>query len=150
MSTKASSLVDQAKQWAANYGEFPNGIEGAVLSAPLRVRGAWERNDAADFANAFTENGSMLAGNQQLNGREAIREYLTAAFSGDYQGSRITDEPVDITLLTEDVGLVITHGGLLRAGETSLPSERENRTTWVVVKKDGEWRLLSFQSSPLN
>lgn len=149
MNTKASELVGQAKDWAAHYGDFPNGIEGAVLSVPLRIRGAWQRNDADAFGDVFTENGSMLLGDEQLGSREAIRSYMADAFSGSYRGSRIEDDPVDIFLFSDDVALVTSRGGVVKEGETSLPPERENRTTWVVVRQQSEWKLLSYQTSPV-
>lgn len=150
MTTKASLLVDQAKKWASHYGAFTGGAEGAVLSAPLRVRGAWENNDANVFADVFTENGSMLIGNEQLTSREAIRSYMAEAFAGKYKGSSIEDDPVDIFFLAPDVALVISLGGVLMSGETSLPPGRVYRTTWVVVKQQfqNEWKLLSYQTSP--
>jgi uncharacterized protein (TIGR02246 family) len=150
MATKASALVDGAKKWAKNYGAFPNGTEGAVLSVPLRVRGAWDRNDADAIADVFTENGSMLFGDEQLTSREAIRSYLTDIFAGSYRGSKVEDDPVDIQAITENVALVISEGGVVRSGESSLPAGRSNRTTWVVVRERGEWRLFSYQSSPIS
>ena len=74
MSGKASSLVAGAKQWASLYGDYANGKEGAVLTVPLRLRAAWESNDADALADVFIENGSMLIGDEQLKGREEIRK----------------------------------------------------------------------------
>jgi uncharacterized protein (TIGR02246 family) len=149
MDSKASSLVDKAKKWATHYGDFTSGDAGAALTAPLRIRGAWESNDADVFADAFTENGSMLVGDEQLRGREQIRTYMADAFAGGFQGSRIEDEPDEIVFLDENTALVISKGGVLMKGETSLPAERENRNTWIVVRKQGDWKLFSYQSSPI-
>jgi len=149
MDSKAPALVDAAKKWAKHYGPFPNGVEGAVLTATLRIRGAWERNDADIFADAFTVDGSLLDGDEQLSGREAIRSHMADAFTGKYQGSQIVDEPAEIFFLSPDAAVVVSTGGVLLAGETSLPPARENRTTWVVVKQQGEWKLFSYQSSPI-
>jgi uncharacterized protein (TIGR02246 family) len=149
METRASSLVQQAKKWATHYGAFANGPEGAVLTAPLRVRGAWENNDPDTLADAFTENGSMLLGDEQLTSRAAIRSYMAEALSGKYRGSQIEDDPVDIFFLTDDFALVVCVGGVRTAGEASLPPERLSRTTWAVARQQGEWKVFSYQSSPL-
>jgi uncharacterized protein (TIGR02246 family) len=149
MSTQASKLVAQAKQWATYYGDFTTGDEAAAYTSPLRARAAWDAGDADALAAEFVENGSWLAGDEQLNGRDRIREYWAEGLAGPYQGSRLTERPIDIKLVTEDVALVVTDGGFLYAGETELPEEREVRATWVVVKKDGDWRLASYQSSPI-
>jgi uncharacterized protein (TIGR02246 family) len=149
MGSKASSLVDKAKKWATHYGEFTSGDAGAALTAPLRVRGAWESNDANVLADAFTENGSMLVGDEQLKGREEIRAYWTDAFANYYKGSRIEDDPDEIVFFDENTALVISKGGVLKEGETAVPADRENRNTWVVVREQGDWKLFSYQSSPI-
>ncbi|MEU4775981.1 SgcJ/EcaC family oxidoreductase [Micromonospora sp. NPDC023644] len=147
--SKAAELVKGAKQWASHYGQYANGTEGAVLTVPLRFRGAWESNDADAVADVFTENGSMLAGDNQLKGREEIRAYLREAFAGPYQGARLVDEPLEIKMLTDDVALAVTQGGIVRDGAGELAPEDEVRTTWVVARRDGDWHLMSHQSSPL-
>lgn len=149
MPGKASSLVAQAKVWASHYGKFTLGEEGAVLSVPLRIRGAWENQDADAFADVFVENGSMLVGDQQLKSREEIREYMRAALAGPYKGARLTEEPLEIKLLTPTVAIAVTQGGLIPGGETELSPEAEVRALWVIVKQDGDWQLASHQTSPI-
>jgi uncharacterized protein (TIGR02246 family) len=145
----AANLVAQAKQWAGHYGKYSNGVEGAVLTVPLRIRAAWEGNDADAFAKVFTANGSMLAGDTQLTDPGQIRDYMTEAFAGPYRGSRLVDEPVDIRLLTDGVALAITEGGVVYAGESGVAPDRRTRSTWVAARDDGEWRLVSYQTCPI-
>ncbi|MGQ0842060.1 SgcJ/EcaC family oxidoreductase [Actinokineospora sp.] len=148
--SKASSLVAGAKKWASHYGAFAGGKEGAVLSVPLRIRGAWEQNDADVFADVFTNNGSLLIGDDQLTSRDEIRAHMATGFASHYKGASLVDEPLEIRFLTDDVALAITEGGVLYAGETELPAERVVRTMWVIARQDGEWKLVSHQTSPLN
>ena len=149
MTTEAASLVAGAKQWAGHYGDYPNGQEGAVLTAPLRVMAAWSANDANAFADMFIDNGSMLVGDNQLVSRDEIRSYLAEAFAGAYRGSRLTEEPTEIRLLTPTVAVAITRGGVIPEGQDSLVDTAELRTMWVVVKRDGDWRIASYQASPI-
>jgi uncharacterized protein (TIGR02246 family) len=149
MTSEAASLVAGAKAWAKLYGDFPNGEEGAVLTAPLRVRAAWAANDANAFADMFIENGSMLVGDTQLMSREEIRAYMAAAFGGAYQGSRLNEEPRQIRLLTDTVAVAITQGGVIRKGQSSVAPADEARAMWVLVKRDGDWRVASHQTSPI-
>lgn len=149
MSTKASSLVAQAKQWASYYGDYSNGEEGAVLTAPLRIRAAWAANDADAFAEMFVENGSMLVGDKQLMSREEIREYMAEAFSDPYKGAQLREDPVEIRLLSPDVAVAITEGGILGADATELAEEDVVRAFWVIAKRDGDWRVVSHQTSPI-
>ncbi|GAA2601541.1 SgcJ/EcaC family oxidoreductase [Actinomadura fulvescens] len=149
MTKEAASLVANAKQWATYYGDFPNGEEGAVLTAPLRVRAAWDANDADAFAEMFIENGSMLVGDTQLTSRDDIRSYMAESFGGPYQGSRLSATPQEIRLLTDSVAIATFQGGVLRAGEDSLAPGAAVRTMWVVVKRAGDWRVASYQTSPI-
>jgi uncharacterized protein (TIGR02246 family) len=149
MSKDAATLVTEAKQWASQYGDYSNGEKGAAFTAPLRVRAAWEANDADAFAEMFTENGSMLVGDLQLMNREEIRSYMADAFSGGYRGSRLTEEPQEIRMLTGTVALAVTEGGVLRAGQETLESTELVRGVWVIVKQGGDWRVASRQDCPI-
>jgi uncharacterized protein (TIGR02246 family) len=149
MTKKAAALVAGAKQWASYYGDYANGVEGAVFTAPLRVRAAWEANDADAFAELFIENGSMLAGDTQLVSREQIREYMAEAFGGAYKGSRLTVEPREIRMLTDSVAVAVSEGGVIHDGATSLEAADNVRTMWVAARLDGDWRIVSYQTSPI-
>ncbi|MEU9826060.1 SgcJ/EcaC family oxidoreductase [Micromonospora chersina] len=149
MTTDAASLVAGAKQWASYYGDYPNGEEGAVLTAPLRIRAAWGDNDADAFAGLFIENGSLLIGDTQLNGREEIRAYMAKAFAGGWKGTRLTEQPRDIRLIADEVAVAITEGGIVRPGEDGLDPLNEERAMWVLVKRDGDWRVAARQTSPI-
>ena len=149
MTTKAAALVQGAKQWASYYGDYANGAEGAVLTAVLRVRAAWDANDADALADMFAENGSMLVGDVQYTDREAIRSYAQEAFQGAAKGSRLTEEPLEIRLLTDCVAVAVTQGGVVRDGSDTLAPADEVRALWVAVKRDGDWRIASHQTSPV-
>ncbi|MEV0899229.1 SgcJ/EcaC family oxidoreductase [Actinoplanes sp. NPDC049802] len=149
MTEKAASLVESAKQWATYYGEYPNGERGAALTAALRVRAAWESNDADAFADMFVDNGSMLVGDLQLTDREQIRSYMAEAFSGSLRGTRLTEEHLEIRLLTDSVAVAVTDGGIIPAGGDSVAADDKVRGTWVIVKTGGDWRIVSRQTSPI-
>jgi uncharacterized protein (TIGR02246 family) len=126
-----------------------NGEKAAVLTAPRRAKAAWDENDADAFADAFVENGSILFDDDQLTDRDAIRAYLRDAFAGKFRGTRILQDAVEIKILTPDVAVVITEGGVVYEDETEVPAERAVRSTWVSVRREGQWRLFSQQSSPI-
>jgi uncharacterized protein (TIGR02246 family) len=149
MTEKAASLVAQAKQWAGYYGEFANGEEGAVYTAPLRLRAAWDDGDAAAIAGLFTDNGSMLVGDEQLHGPEQIRGYLSESFTKQHKGTKFIDEPVQIKFLAPGVAFVVTRGGLVPEGQEGLGADDEVRATWVARKEAGNWKLVSYQTSPI-
>lgn len=146
---KAASLVDQAKRWATYYGPFTQGEKAAALTAPLRARAAWDAGNADAFADVFVDNGSILFDDDQLTDREVIRDYLTEAFAGKYEGTRCVHDPIEVRILTPDTAVVITEGGLLYDDETTVPADRAVRATWVTVRRDSEWQLFSQQTSPI-
>jgi uncharacterized protein (TIGR02246 family) len=146
---KAALLVDQAKEWAGHYGAFPNGEEGAVLSVPLRFRGSWDRGDADDVAAVFTDDGSLLLGDEQLRGREEIHARLTAALAAEYRGTRVVHEPVAVRFIADGVAVAVTEGGVVLPGESAPAPANEVRAVWVTVKQGGEWKLFSYQTSPV-
>ncbi|MEV0155444.1 SgcJ/EcaC family oxidoreductase [Micromonospora sp. NPDC050686] len=149
MTEKAASLVESAKQWATYYGGYPNGEKGAAYTAALRVRAAWDANDADAFADMFVENGSMLVGDRQLSNREEIRSYMAEAFSGPYQGSTLTEEPIEIRLLNDTVALAVTDGGIIPRGANAVDPANLVRGTWIIRKTDRDWRIVSRQTSPI-
>jgi uncharacterized protein (TIGR02246 family) len=149
MTETAVSLVASAKQWASNYGDYANGREGAVLTAPLRIRAAWEANDADAFADMFIDNGSMLVDDQQLTSREEIRAYLAEAFTGGYRGTRLHEEPREIWLLTDTVAVAVMEGGVVKSGADRVAEGDQVRAMWVVVAQGGDWRIAARQDSPI-
>ncbi len=126
-----------------------NGVKAAALAGPLRAQAAWNDNDADAFADVFVENGSILVGDDQLTDRDAIRAYLRDAFAGKLRGTRVVQDPIEVKVLAPDVAVVITEGGVVYEGETEVPADRAVRATWVSVRREGEWRLFSQQSSPI-
>jgi uncharacterized protein (TIGR02246 family) len=126
-----------------------NGEKAAALTAPLRARVAWDDNDADAFADVFVENGSILFDDDQLTDRDAIRTYLRYAFAGKLRGTRVVQDPIEVKILAPDVAVVITEGGVVYEDETEVPANRAVRATWVSVRREGEWRLFSQQTSPI-
>src|SRR3954451_17265233 len=124
MSEKASSLVAGAKQWATYYGKFTQGEESAALTAQLRARAAWDANDADAFAASFAENGSILVDDQQVNGQDEIKTFFAEAFGGQLAGTKLLTEPIDIKVIEPGVAVVITDGGVLYDGQTTVPADR--------------------------
>lgn len=144
--TKADGASDRLD---AYYGPFTGDREKEVLGVPLRLVGAWARNDVAQIADVFTEDGILiLPGDVFKRGRREIRAFLTAAFVGPFKGSGVTGRPVDLRFLTDDVAVIRTHGGLLAPGETEISPELAVLSKWVCVKRDGQWRLAAYQNSP--
>jgi uncharacterized protein (TIGR02246 family) len=131
------------------YASFSSDAERAVLAVPQLIQGAWKSNDPDAFASVFTEDGSLLMGDRQLTSRAEIREFMAEGFERGFAGAWVRGWPLELKFLTDDVAVVVTQGGIIFAGESDYAPEREIRATWVIVHRDGAWRLLSHQSSPI-
>jgi uncharacterized protein (TIGR02246 family) len=147
-SATTSPIADKA-QLDAYYGRFTSAKEAEALGVPLRLVGAWAVNDATGVADVFTEDGILiLPGDVLKKGRAEIQEFLATAYAGPFKGTRVTGTPVDVRFATDDVALLRTHGGLLSPGDTEIPPALAVRSTWIAVKRDGEWWLAGYQNSP--
>ena len=143
------SVVDKSDQLAAYYGSFTSEKEKEALSVPLRLVAAWAKNDAAGIADVFTEDGILiLPGDVYKKGRGEVRSFMAAAFAGPFKGTGVTGTPVDVRFIGDNVALLRTHGGILAPGQTEIAPELAVRSTWVTVKKDGQWQLAAYQNSP--
>ncbi|MEE4544625.1 SgcJ/EcaC family oxidoreductase [Streptomyces sp. V4-01] len=122
--------------------------QAAVAALTQQVIAAWARNDADGFADLFVEDGTMILPGLIKLGREEIRGYLTDAFAGPYQGTRVTGRPLGIRFLSPESGILLTQGGVLAPGETEISDAQTIHASWVVVKLGGDWRLAAYQNSP--
>jgi uncharacterized protein (TIGR02246 family) len=123
--------------------------EAALRRVPERTTEAWASHDASAFADAFTADAKVVIAGTYLRGRDEIRSYMSAAFSGPIKGTTVVCDPVSIEYINVDAGLVITEGGVVLPGETAVSAAHAIRGTWVLAVKDGEWRIRAYHSSPI-
>jgi|GEM_PF-564135 uncharacterized protein (TIGR02246 family) len=148
-STSSPATSEEQARLDAYYGDFTGEKEKEALSVPLQLVAAWAKNDAEGVAKVFTDDGVLiLPGDVFKKGRDEIRAFMAAAYAGPFKGTGVTGRPVDVRFAADDVALLRTDGGILAPGETEIDPELAVRSTWVVVKKDGEWRLAAYQNSP--
>jgi len=122
--------------------------QAAVWAVSQRVVAAWADNDADAFAAVFAEDGTMILPGLYRTGRDQIRAYMATAFAGPYRGTRVTGQPINIRFLGQEAVLIITAGGVLAPGETTLSPARAIRASWLIAKQDGQWCLAAYQNSP--
>ena len=110
----------------------------------------WAENDADAFVRAYRDDATVVMPGVRHLGKSAIRDSMAAGFQGPLKGSSATDEPLDYRLVGEDTAIVISRAGILMAGESAVPAEREVNATWVLTKDDGEWWIAAYANAPAN
>ncbi|MFD3664388.1 SgcJ/EcaC family oxidoreductase [Streptomyces sp. NPDC058659] len=126
------------------------GDTDALRAIPQHIVEAWADHDADRFAEVFTDNATLiLPGDVFLTSREEIRTFMRNAFSGPFKGTRVTGEPRSIRPLAGSVAVLVTQGGVLAPGDTVPTDARAIRATWVLVKEGADWRIASYQNTPI-
>jgi uncharacterized protein (TIGR02246 family) len=120
----------------------------AILDVLAGVYNAWEANDADAFVADYTEDASVVQPGIYKKDREEIRATMAAGFAGPLSGSRAIDHPTDVRFLTDDTAVVISEGGIVFPGQDAVASKGLVRATWVLVRRDGGWRIASYHNSP--
>lgn len=109
---------------------------------------AWADNDADAFVAPYRHDATVVMPGAYHRNREEIRNSMAAGFAGPLNGSRAVDEPLSIRFIGEHAAIVMSKAGILLAGETQLPTEREVIATWVLVRDDGRWHVVSYANAP--
>src|SRR5580692_9357557 len=120
----------------------------AVLEPLAALYRAWEANDAETFVADYTDDASVIQPGVYKKDREEIRTTMAAGFAGPLNGSRATDQPAAIRSITDDTAIVISQGGIIFPGQDAVASEGLIRATWVLVRREGGWRIASYHNSP--
>ena len=120
----------------------------AVLAVLARLYKAWEANDAEAFVADYTDDASVVQPGVYKKDREEISTTMAAGFAGPLSGSRATDHPVDVRFLTDDTAVIISEGGIIFPGQDAVASGGLVRATWVLVRRDGGWRIAGYHNSP--
>jgi uncharacterized protein (TIGR02246 family) len=120
----------------------------AVLEPLAALYGAWEANDAEAFVADYTDDASVIQPGVYKKDREEIRTTMAAAFAGPLSGSRVAAHPVDVRFLTDDTAIVVSEDGIIFPGQDAVARGGLVRATWVLVRRDGGWRIASYHNSP--
>ncbi|MBD3011173.1 SgcJ/EcaC family oxidoreductase [Streptomyces sp. 5-10] len=120
----------------------------AVVAVLERLGAAWSELDARALADVFTADATMIAFGYLRKGREEIATRMGEAFQGPYKGSRVVGDVLEVRLLGDSAAVAVVRGAVLTAGETEVTAENAIRSTWALVKQDGEWRVAAYHNSP--
>ncbi len=122
----------------------------AVLAVMQAGYEAWEANDADAMVAVYLDDATVVQPGVLKKDRQEIRATMAAGFEGPLKGSRVIDTPQNVRFVNDETAIVVSEGGIVFPGETTCPSDRRVRATWVVAKRDGHWFVAAYHNSPLN
>lgn len=121
--------------------------EAAVRALFERMMEGWNAGSGEAFAAPFTEDADFVAfDGTQLRGRREVAALHQDLFDKWLKGTRLVGH-CDVRFLSPDVALLIGYGGTVMRGKSNPAPERDSIQTLVAVRRDGEWRLASFQNT---
>jgi uncharacterized protein (TIGR02246 family) len=135
---------------ARNHMSSPTTTQdAAVLDVLDRMYTAWADGDADTIARLYLPDATVVMPGVLDTNSEQVRDFFSAGFAGRLKGSRGLDEPQSVRFVSPDAAIVISEGGILMAGETSVPAARQVRATWVLARRDGDWRIAAYHNCAL-
>lgn len=123
--------------------------ETAVRDVLDRMYQAWAAEDPDGIAELYLDDVSVVMPGVNRASSDEIRAYFAAGFAGPLKGSRACNEVRSVRFPAPDAAIVISEGGVLPEGETTVPAARRVRATWVLARRGGQWRIAAYQNSPL-
>jgi uncharacterized protein (TIGR02246 family) len=136
--------------------------EAAVRAVIQQLPATWAevtsgRAGVDAIAEIFTEDASFVVGDgTYLRGRPEIAAYYRRMIDGaDAFGTSIKDTTVvvevdSVRFLSDTVAAVVSHGGILFAGETEVPAERRGIQTSVISEVNGRWLAAAYQNTRIH
>ena len=108
----------------------------------------WNEKDAAGFGDLFTDDGSIVGFDGScVESSASITEHLQSIFSDHHPASYIAKvrEVRDL-----GPGSMLLHSvvGMVPPGGSDINPSLNAVQTLVAVRRDGAWRIASFQNTP--
>ncbi len=110
---------------------------------------AWNRHDGVAYASAFTDDADYVAfDGTHVRGRRAIARLHRYLFENALRASRrIFDGNPRLRFLSPDTAVAIIEGAVMMPWQRRSVRRRRSIQTYILVKRDGEWRITAFHTS---
>jgi uncharacterized protein (TIGR02246 family) len=131
------------------FGAARSQDEAAIRQLQVEQEAAWNRHDAAAYANLFTEDGDCVnVLGWWWKGRAQIESRLTAAFAFVFRESALTVTDVQIKFLSP--AIAIAHVRWTMKGYKFPPGmlePKEGIEVQTLSKRGKRWLIESFQNT---
>jgi uncharacterized protein (TIGR02246 family) len=138
----------------ANVQQLRSGTT-AIMDIADAAMAAWSAKDASAYAAIYSADMVMINPlGAVLSGRAAFEATHVFLFNNPFAGSTLTINVTGISFLTGTIALVyqdvtLTGYAFLPPGLPALDGVVYTRVTWVVVKNQGVWEIISQQMTPI-
>jgi uncharacterized protein (TIGR02246 family) len=123
--------------------------EAAIRQVQERQADAWNRHDAAAYANLFSEDGDVVnVVGWWWRGRSEIKSKLDTAFAFVFRDSKLSITEVQVRFLSPVVA--IAHVSWTMVGAKTppgIPEPRAGIQLQVLTKAADGWMIASFQNT---
>jgi uncharacterized protein (TIGR02246 family) len=123
--------------------------EAAIQAVLADSYQAWEAGDAAGMVADYTPDATAIMTGSLRDSREVIRGNMALAFAGPLKGSSTCNKQLSLRFVGSDAAILVSESGILFAGDTEVPDERKVNATWVLKKRDGQWKIAAYHNSPV-
>jgi uncharacterized protein (TIGR02246 family) len=115
-----------------------DGEEKAIRSLIAGMAEAWKKHDVKSYMSRFTDDGDVVS---RFGQRHKGRDKATEQFN-ELHKSAFRDRLAERVSTVESVRFITSDVALVH--ERCKESEGESMWTYVVSKKEGEWKVESF------
>jgi uncharacterized protein (TIGR02246 family) len=122
--------------------------KGAVEALHGQILAAWNRGDAAGYAERFTDNAIVVGfDGSEMHGRGQIAEELGAIFA-DHQVASYVRIVRSVRVIDDGVALLHAIVGMLPPRGDDVVAERNAVQLLLAIRDDSGWRAAAFQNTP--
>lgn len=110
---------------------------------------AWNRHDSIAYAASFTEDADYIAfDGTHVRGRRAISRLHRYLFDNVLRGSRrVFEGNPRLRVINADTAVAIIEGAVVMPWQRRSKRQRRSIQTYILVRREGEWRITSFHTS---
>jgi uncharacterized protein (TIGR02246 family) len=122
--------------------------EAVVASLYSRLIEGWNAQDADAMAAAMAADGLVIGfDGSQMDGRDQVANELGAVFA-DHETAAYVTKVRSTTALGPEAALLHAVAGMVAPGRSEIVPDRNAIQTVVASKRDGEWAVALFQTTP--
>jgi uncharacterized protein (TIGR02246 family) len=121
---------------------------GEIEALYRQIVDGWNAHDGEAFAAPFADDGEMIGfDGSHERGREGIAAALGAIFA-DHETAPYVVKVKEERSLGGDSALLLAAAGMIPPGKSELEPSRNAWQTVVAERRDGEWKVVMFQTTP--